>query len=54
MRDLRRATANLMKFNKTKCQVLRVAEDNPKHKYRLGRGWNASIPEEKDLVRSST
>ena len=40
---------NCMKFNKAKCQDLHVGRGNPKHKYRLGRDWLKSSPEEKDL-----
>jgi len=40
---------NGMKFSKAKWKVLHVSRGNPKHKYRLGREWLESSPEEKDL-----
>ncbi|GAB0175666.1 cAMP-dependent protein kinase inhibitor alpha [Grus japonensis] len=43
------ARANRMKVNKAKCKVLHMGQGNPKHNYRLGRGWIESSPEEKDL-----
>ena len=40
---------NLVKFSKAKCKVLHLSSGNLKHRYRLGREWLESSPEEKDL-----
>ena len=37
---------NLMEFHKAKCKVLHMGQGSPKHKYRLGREWIESSPEE--------
>jgi len=43
------AHVNPMKINTAKCKILHVGWGNPKHKYRMGREWLESSPEEKDL-----
>jgi len=40
------AHVNLVKFNKAKRKVLHLGQDNPKHRYRLGREQTESSPEE--------
>ncbi|PKU31602.1 hypothetical protein llap_18094 [Limosa lapponica baueri] len=41
--------ANLMKFNQAKCKVPQLGHGNPQHKYRAGREWTESSPEEKGV-----
>ena len=43
------ACANLMTFSKDKCKVFHMGQENPEHKYRLGRERIESSPQEKDL-----
>ena len=40
---------DFMTINKARCKVLYLDWSNPKHRYRLGREWLESSPEEKDL-----
>ncbi|KAJ7419956.1 rna-directed dna polymerase from mobile element jockey-like [Willisornis vidua] len=43
------ACGNVMKFNKTRCNVLHMAQGNPLYQYRLGDEQMESSPVKKDL-----
>ena len=43
------APENLTGFNNTKCKILHLGQDNPKHKYRLGGEWIENRAQEMDL-----
>jgi len=36
-----------MKFNKSKCRILHIGQSNAGHKYKLGKEWLKSSPEER-------
>jgi len=42
-------SVNLMRFNKAKCNVLHVSQDNPRYQYKLGDDRIESIPDKKDF-----
>ncbi|KFQ40273.1 hypothetical protein N332_10571, partial [Mesitornis unicolor] len=43
------AQVNLTRFNKAKCRVLHLGQDNPHYRYKLGHDVLKSSPEEKNL-----
>jgi len=43
------AMINVIKFNKSNCQILHLGQSNVRHKYKLGEEWLESSPAEGDL-----
>lgn len=44
------AHVNLMKFNRAKCKVLHLGQDNTQCQYRLRDDWTGSSPAQEELV----